>query len=199
VALSYFLRGNEFHVATGGFSNIYRVLENRAMADNVASFINDALAKSSNEPIKTVIFQSGPASFTSRRIINSVAKGLAIFDKNIDFIGISSFLTYFSIASKVATQGIICIPTMRGDYFACEYDSKTIKKSKILDVASIAKCSISVYFEENLIFGGGNLAEIQKMASDLMLAKSDSILIDNCHVRRGILNIDYGYTPEYDC
>jgi tRNA A37 threonylcarbamoyladenosine modification protein TsaB len=187
--ISYFLRNKQFHIAAPDYTYIYEVSKTQDLADNIVVFLQDALEKSSDAPIDTLIFQAGPMSFTSHRIVNSIAKGFCIVDKKIKFIAVSSFFTYFLITSQKTQKGTICIPTMRGDYFTQKYNNFNFDEVKIQNLTG---CEEPIYIEQDLIFNNKNLAEIQIMTLNI---KINNI---NRFITHKILNVNYGYTPEYN-
>jgi tRNA A37 threonylcarbamoyladenosine modification protein TsaB len=165
---------------------VYEVAERRMMADHVVFFINDAIQKSAGDGIKTLIYQSGPTSFTTHRIINSIVKGFIIANRKLELIAVSSFLTYFLIASKEASNGLLCIPTMRGDHFTCEYKGSVFSAIKVQGDHQITTAASQIFFEDSSIFNGINLASHQ---INTMTSKN----VDT----NKIPEINYGHTLEY--
>ena len=191
MTISLFIRNKEFQVSTEGFNDIYKVNESRELADNIPVFLKDFISKIAISNIEKVIYSAGPASFTTIRIINSVLKGLLVSYPNVKFVGVSNFLTYMAISSKISADGIIAIPTMRGDYFTCEYSNKKILTTGLLDTQSIEKYKTSIFFDNDNIYDDINLSKLQKS-----ILNSD-FNIENSNYIKNSLEIDYGFTPEY--
>jgi tRNA A37 threonylcarbamoyladenosine modification protein TsaB len=192
--LSYFIKNNEIHLSTGDFSDMYKVPEKRLMADYIVSFVDDFLKKISNtgdKKVEALVLQKGPMSFTSHRIVNSIAKGMSMVYEDIKLRSVSSFFTYFLKASEKFPRGIICIPTMKGDYFTCEYFGYTSFDFVFASIEQIKSKSIKTFFEEDPIFDNVNLASLQLTASN-----SNNI---NAHyfVTDQPLITDYAYTTKY--
>lgn len=184
--LSIFIRGKEFYVYTNtGISQIFTVSESRYLADNVVSFLASVLK---NDKLKKVIYSAGPGSFTTVRIINSILKGLYISDSSIEFIGVSNFLTYLSVVSKISNEGTIAIPTMRGDYFTCTYNEQILREQNI---QNINEYSSNIYEDNNKVFENVNLAKIQ---NDILNSEFSPL---NKKYIYSKIEINYGFTPEY--
>jgi tRNA A37 threonylcarbamoyladenosine modification protein TsaB len=190
--LSYFVRGKEIHISTDGIASVYELSEPRELADKAVVFIKDATAKCSDKNIKKVVYSSGPASFTTLRIINSIAKGMFIAKPSIEFVGISNFLTYVSAAmTKLNANGLVAIPTMRGDYFTCEYLCDTLQNQQIQDMRSISKYSGHVLFDNDLIFDNINLALVQESVADSDLGRNNPTYVTQS------IKTEYGFSPKY--
>ncbi|MDR3030995.1 MAG: hypothetical protein LBU35_01255 [Holosporales bacterium] len=187
--LSFFLRLKECHIYTNTFSKIYKITETREVADNILCFIQEAIENNENRDIEKLIFSSGPGSFTSVRIVNSIAKGLYIVNKATKFISVSSFLTY--LYSLSTGEGLIAIPTMRGDFFVAEYYDNILKEFEILSIEDIGKYRKNTIFEFDEAFNSQNLARNQfKVLSSELAVKNKSLVSD-------LLHVSYGFTPEY--
>lgn len=190
--ISLFLKGKEFHVFWGNQEYIYTEKESRNLGDNIPSFIGGILKKQPISNLKQLIYSSGPASFTSARIINSVIKGFALSFPETKFIGISNFLTYYYLTNEADSELTIAIPTMRGDYFTAH-----VKDSKITEmtVASFSgePTNNKIVFEDDPRFSGVNLARDQ---FDLL---NTNLIIDNPAFVNTDLRINYGFTPQYSC
>ena len=184
--LSLFLRNKEFHVSCGEFEHIYKVTESREMADNVPAFLKETMDHIDFSKCSKVIFSSGPASFTTARIMNSLVKGLKISAPNLDFLGISNFLTYLYIASQHNSEGSIALPTMRGDYFYAAFSEK-----KLSDIEIFSDLNQNTILDSNEIFDNINMSTIQEKLSDDNIVKMNPNYIQNS------LDINYGFTPEY--
>ena len=189
--LSFFLRGKEFHVTTFEFSKVYEVAETREIADNIVYFLADAIEMSGNDEINTVIFPAGPGSFTTTRIINSMAKGLYVVNPSTKFISVSSFLTLLSIARNSSDVGALAIPTMRGDYFTTCYSDCMLQASKIESTEEINNYANNVYFDNDPIFSNINLAEAQHTVLSSNLVEKNKIFVSNS------LEAVYGFCPIY--
>ena len=184
--LSLFIRNKEFHVAYGDFAHIYKVTESREMADSVPVFLKEVLDFVAFEECDTVLYSSGPASFTTARIMTSLIKGFAISRADLKFIGISNFLTYLYIASQTKSSGLLAIPTMRGDYFASTYKDDALDDVKLLnDLPTVA------LLDNSQIFEPANLASVQ------INIINTNIAIINKEYIQNTLDINYGFTPEY--
>jgi tRNA A37 threonylcarbamoyladenosine modification protein TsaB len=168
------------------------VKEKRMMADNVIFFIDDAIKKSTCKTIKMLVFQNSPMSFTSLRIVNSLAKGFSIAKQDIKLTAVSSFLTYFLKASTKSPNGLICIPTMRGDYFTCKYEKLMLGQIEIRDICHIKAEVSQVFFEDDLFFKDINFANAQIEALKLESANASKFII------HGMPEVNYGYTPKYN-
>ena len=129
---SFFINSEYCHVYTSEKSYIYKLSQLNKMADKVPMYIKNSL---NNYKVTKIIYSSGPLSFTTLRVINSIIKGIKIVNKNIEFIGVSNFLTYLSLTEKNNTEGLIAIPTYRGDYFICTYDFN--KKLSDISISSL--------------------------------------------------------------
>ena len=189
--LSLFLRGKECHISIDSFSNVYEVLETREVADNFVYFLSNAMNSCKKSEIKEVVFASGPASFTSVRIINSIVKGLYISDKKIKFVGVSSFLSYLYIARNISKAGILAVPTMRGDFFISEYNDSRLSETRIKNLDELNKHEAPIFFDNDSIFNETNMAvvQIQLLDSDIP-AKNKSYISDS-------LDPEYGFTPSF--
>lgn len=186
MTLSLFIRNQEFHVCFGDVSRIYEPASARNLADSMPVFLADFLENVDFSLCRKVIFSSGPASFTASRIMNSVVKGLAVFRPDLEFFGISNFLTYMYIASRSRPDGCIAIPTMRGDYFCVEYCDGRLGSIKVADTLFQL-----VILDNNEIFENINLANIQHAVIDSEVFKLNPSFMSRS------LDIDYGFTPEY--
>ncbi|GHT88628.1 hypothetical protein FACS1894113_1500 [Alphaproteobacteria bacterium] len=183
---SFFINDKECHIYTEKFSNIYKVDETRKMADNVMSFFSDALKKINGLSIKKLIFSSGPSSFTTTRISNSIAKGMKIAKDDLSITSVSSFLTYFSLSN--ASRGTFAIPTNCGDYYCATLSNLIISKRKIQTNNSLNKLE-NVHHAEK--FSQENLAFFQLLSSQSELAKT------NRHLITETLDQHYEFTPKY--
>lgn len=186
MTLSLFIRNQEFYICFGDVSRIYEPASARNLADSIPVFLADFLEKVDFPSCRKVIFSSGPASFTTSRIMNSVVKGLAVSRPGLEFIGISNFLTYMYIASSSRPSGCLAIPTMRGDYFCVKYCDGQLGNIEILDTLLQ-----SVILDNNEVFENINLANIQRAVIDSGVFKTNSSFTTRS------LDVDYGFTPEY--
>ena len=184
--LSLFIRNKEFHLSGGSFEQLSRIEETRGMADKVPELFKTFINQINFSEIDTVLYSSGPASFTTARIMNSMLKGIKIVRPDIEFVGISHFVTYLSIIAKQHEQGTIAIPTMRGDYFTCRFVD-----SKLEEMNISTKLSNDVILSNNEILANMNLAKQQYSISntDILKRNMDFVTHD--------LEIDYGITPKY--
>jgi tRNA A37 threonylcarbamoyladenosine modification protein TsaB len=164
------------------------------MADYIVHFIDDFLEKFykyQDKKIEKLVFQSGPMSFTSHRIVNSIAKGLALTDKNIKLFAVSSFLTYSLEVSAKYSEVLVCISTMKGDFFTCEYKKSKICNIKIKNLDQINAETSKVFFEEDPDFNDVNFAATQLIALNSSNVNADGFITS------GFSMINYGYTPQY--
>ena len=184
--LSLFIRNKEFHISCGDFAHIYKVTESREMADNIPLFLKDALDSVNFEQCDEIIYSSGPASFTTARIMNSLIKGLAISRPDLKFTGISNFLTYLHIASQTLSDGILAIPTMRGDYFTVVF-----KNGELGDLELFNEFDSDVILDTDKKFDNVNLAYIQMNIVNIKIVKINDKYIQST------LDINYGFTPKY--
>lgn len=191
MTISFFLQNNRFCVYSEQYSQIYEVAEMRKMADNIALFLKDVTLNANFSHYKRIVYSSGATSFTTARIIYSLLKGLRITFPALTFLGISHFLTYLTIFNKKSPSGIITIPTMRGDYFICEYTQSLLSPAKILSIDTLKQSTQNVFFIEKSDFNNLNLAKIQfQLLNTLTLAQNLNFINND-------LKIDYGFTPEY--
>ena len=163
---SFFINNEYCHIYTSEKSYIYKLSQLKKMADKVPMYIKNSLP---SYRLKKIIYSSGPLSFTTLRVINSIIKGIKIVNKDIEFIGISNFLTYLSIIKTNNTEGLIAIPTYRGDYFICTYNSD----KKLSDI------SIS------------SLENFNNVANKLLLTNDISILFKNMNLAQQQFKILY--------
>ncbi|MDR2667163.1 MAG: hypothetical protein LBB34_03590 [Holosporales bacterium] len=191
--ISIFIHSKEFHIASDELAEVYRVSESRELADMAVHFLAKFLSKHKHQHIKRVIHSTGPSSFTTIRIINSIVKGMRIAAPSCKFVGISSFLTYLSIFSVHSTKGIIAIPTMRGDYFTAEYLNCTLQNQQLLSEESINLYNGDKYFADNFDYERVNLSRNQEQVLNSNLAEKNETYI------KRLLSVDYGFTPQYHC
>ncbi|MDR1390896.1 MAG: hypothetical protein LBI95_00795 [Holosporales bacterium] len=201
--LSIFIKNKEFHIASDEFNDIYEVSESRALADTIPLFIKDVLLKRISHlgnsdfkkgeiiEVDEVVYPSGPASFTTMRIIGAVVKGMSVANPKTKFWGISNFLTLLSISNAFSKKGIIALPTMRGDYFTSEYINDKLSKMQLRDAKCISNYQGNTYFDNSDIFDNMNLACRQKEIVNSNLSICNSAYIKNT------TEIEYGFTPEY--
>ncbi|MDR1233696.1 MAG: hypothetical protein LBJ92_00900 [Holosporales bacterium] len=157
--MSYFIKGKMFHVEHGNFSKIYEVSQANELADKVVKFLSDLIHQKNIKDIRKIILQSGPMSFTSLRIIYSITKSISVINRNIEIVSVPSFLTYLSIVSAYSKNGILAIPTMRGDFFTCQYRGNILYDVKVQCVENMKD---QLYIEDDEIFDGINLAVKQR-------------------------------------
>ena len=184
--LSLFIRNKEFHVAWGDFARAYKVNEPREMADSVPMFLKEAIDFVAFEQCNTILYSSGPASFTTARIMTSLIKGIAISRPDLKFVGISNFLTYAHIASQVKDSGMLAIPTMRGDYFVTSY-----RDGSLTDIKVMNELPTNAFLDDDHVFDVKNLASMQIGAINANTAAINSKYMQTS------LDINYGFTPEY--
>ena len=186
--LSLFLRGKTCCVATDSDQELLECKDSKSVSDEFVPLIEKILDK--NEENFTLIVSSGPSSFTSVRVLNSIAKGILIVKKNAKVISVSSFLPYL-YAIKNCEKGVIAISTMRGDFFCMNFSEKKLSNFRISSLENLNKNDDKIFFDNDKYFDGVNFAKIQ---IDLLDDKSlylNEILIKN------ELKIDYGFEPEY--
>jgi tRNA A37 threonylcarbamoyladenosine modification protein TsaB len=191
--ISIFIRGKEIHISTTEFEKVYSVEENRHLADRSPVFLKDAIMNNADKNIEGIIYSSWPHTFTTSRIITSIVKGMVICDNNIEITGVSSFLVYLALisANTHGGDGIISIPTMRGDYFTCEYHDNKLDEMKISSIHDLENTSLPIYYETDFIFKGQNLASIQKQILNSTISHVNLTYISDK------LDIHYSYTPIY--
>lgn len=190
--ISIFLKGREFHVFCENFEKVYIETETRNLADNIPVYISEVISEVSTDNLENLIYSSGPCSFTSIRIINSIVKAFLISFPKLKFIGISHFLTYFYLAKHVYSNGLIAIPTMRGDYFTAHFGGDKLSSINIEKISENNHlCNNPVVFESSDLFLNINLANIQQ------LLINDNLFTANYQFINTDLRIDYGFTPEY--
>lgn len=184
--LSLFIRNKEFHIYSDNFEQVCRVEETRGMADKIPICFKKFISQINFRGVDTILHSSGPASFTTARIMNSMLKGIKVTCPSMKFIGISNFITYLSILLPKSEQGAIAIPTMRGDYFVCTYLDNKLSEMK-LEVAPKA----GIIYSNDKIFNNINLAlqQYNIYNRDILSNNSNFVTYD--------LSINYGITPEY--
>ena len=159
--LSLFINNGYCHIYTHENSYIYKLSQLNKMADKVPMYIKNSLP---NYKLSKIVYSAGPLSFTTLRVINSIIKGIKIVNKNIKFVGVSNFLTYLSLIETNNIKGLIAIPTYRGDYFVCTYDSnKKLSEISIcnLDYFNNVACKLVLTNDISSIFPNMNLAQQQ--------------------------------------
>lgn len=186
--LSLFIRDKEFHISANDFGKICKVEETKGMADKLPIFFKDFIGQINFDDVDVILYSSGPASFTTSRIMNSMLKGIKVARQDMKFVGISNFITYLSVVLATTEQGELAIPTMRGDFFVCNFNGGKLSEMRI-----DSKISDSTIHNNNLIFNNINLANQQYIIhnSDILLNNNDFITYN--------LEINYGITPEYAC
>lgn len=146
---------------TSNNSHIYTLSQLNKMADKVPMYVKDSLPSCK---IDKVIYSAGPLSFTTLRVVNSIIKGIKIVNKNIEFVGVSNFLTYLSIINTNNSEGLIAIPTYRGDYFICTYDSnKKLSEISICNLEDFNNVAYKTILTNDIsiLFKNMNLAQQQ--------------------------------------
>ena len=184
--LSLFIRNKEFHVAYGEFAHIYKVNESREMADSVPMLLKEVLDSVAFDECDDVLYSSGPASFTTARIMTSLVKGIAISQPALKFTGISNFLTYLYIALQTKSSGLLAIPTMRGDYFATAYQDDVLEDEIIMSE-----------LPKHAVLDNDQMFELANFASVQINIINTNIAIINKKYTQNTLDINYGFTPEY--
>ena len=159
--LSLFINNEYCHIYTYEHSYIYKLSQLNKMADKVPMYIKNSLP---SYKLSKIIYSAGPLSFTTLRVINSIIKGIKIVNKETEFVGVSNFLTYLSLIDTNNTEGLIAIPTYRGDYFICNYNSD-MKLSEIsicnLDYFNNVVYKLILTNDISIIFKNMNLAQQQ--------------------------------------
>lgn len=192
--ISIFLKDKEFHIVCGDLEDIYIETETKNLADNIPLFISDIISKCSINNLENLIYSSGPCSFTSIRIINSIVKAFAISFPTAKFCGISHFLTYLKVLNETYSKGTIGIPTMRGDYFTSRFNNNKLEKIDIENLSKEYLLNNELIFVENSgLFSNINLAKIQ------LGLFNTSLFLQNSQFINTDLRINYGFTPEYSC
>lgn len=189
--LSLFLRGKECHISIAGFSKVCALSETREVADNFVWFLAETIKNAGSPLVKKVVFAAGPSSFTSVRVVNSVVKGLYIADRNIRFLGVSTFLPYLYLVSKISKSGVVAIPTMRGDFFTARFKDGALLDSTIETIQELDAGNIDIYYDNNEIFEKVNLATIQVELLGSEIARKNKLFISSS------LNPFYGYCPKF--
>ena len=193
--LSIFLREKEFHICAGDFSSIYSVLSIRDFADSCPEFLQNALKESGAQPVDKIIFPFGGASFTTVRIVNSIVKGILVFNDSAKTISVSTFLPYLYALMRHHTyfsEGLIALPTMRGDFFVVNFCSCVITKKNIMSAEEISNCKTNIFYSDDEIFRDVNFAQIQKelVCDDEFLQSNKSFVSDSAEAF-------YEHSPEY--
>lgn len=190
--ISLFLKGKEFHITCGKIENIYVENETSNLADNVPLFISDIISKTDINNLENLVYSSGPSSFTSIRIINSIVKAFAISFPKVKFLGLSHFLTYLYVLNDAYSRGVIAIPTMRGDYFTTLFNNKKLNNINIEKIPfKYSQLNDPVIFESSNILPNINMAKAQ-----LLLLNTDFVAFNPRFINTA-LSINYGFTPEY--
>ncbi len=184
--LSIFIRDKEFHISTEAYGEVHKVTETRGMADKIPALFSEFLNKIEFNIIDTIVYSTGSASFTTTRIVNSLVKGIKVARPDIKFIGVSNFLTYIQVLKYTRPSGTIAIPTMRGDYYICEYVRGKIAKTYISEELYKETIMDSAIGLDNV-----NLASLQiKAIHSELVDNNDKYIINN-------LETKYTYNPEY--
>jgi len=184
--LSLFIRDKEFHLSCGNFEQIYTIKETRGMADKVPEDFKTFIGQLNFREIDTVLYSSGPASFTTARIMNSMLKGIKVVHPDMKFVGISHFVTYLSIIIKHHEQGAIAIPTMRGDYFICRFAN-----------SQLGTMYVDSEISNDTIISNNPVLENINLAMQQYTINNSEVFIKNIIFITNDLEIDYGITPEY--
>ena len=184
--LSIFIRDKEFHISTEAYGEVHKVTETRGMADKIPALFSEFLNKIEFNIIDTIVYSTGPASFTTTRIVNSLVKGIKVARPDIKFIGISNFLTYIYVLYPSQSAGTIAIPMMRGDYYICKYNKGQIKQVYISE-----KICREIIMDNAISLDNINLAlaQIQLLYSGLV-PNNDKYITNT-------LEIQYTYNPKY--
>ncbi len=185
--LSLFIRNKEFYLSSNGFEQFCKIDAPRGLADKVPDVFKTFIGQINFSEIDTILYSSGPASFTTARIMNSMLKGIKVARPDMRFVGISHFVTYLSIVMKQHEQGTIAIPTMRGDYFMCRFVGSQLEKMYI----SNEVLNDNVISSNSPILTNINLATQQYCVSNIDILKRNTSFITYD------LEIEYGITPEY--
>ncbi|MDR3224529.1 MAG: hypothetical protein LBT03_03095 [Holosporales bacterium] len=184
--LSYFIKNKEIHVFTdSGFSNIYYLNVSRETSDKIVPCIKEAIGKRSFDEITNIVYQTGPLTFTTARIIFALGKGITLSNPTIKFTGISSFLTYTTIATSKSITGTIAISTMCGSFYKNSYANGILTNENYSDIHE------PIYYEDDEIFQNINLAQIQTEILNSTIA-----LQNQKYICQGI-NVLYTTSPNY--
>lgn len=191
--LSIFLKGNTCYVATEHIEESFVCDEIREVSDVFVPLIKKVLAKSNCFEVSKFIVSAGPGSFTSVRVLNSIAKGVLVAHSNkIPCVSVSSFLTYLEVLSDKVIDAIIAISTMRNDFFCMDvglgYKLSNFRILKEQDLISVDK---KVFFDNSGVFCGCNLAAAQIRSLDSDKRLNNIELIDS------FIKPVYGFAPRY--
>lgn len=186
--LSLFIRDKEFHICSGDFEQICKIEETKKMADKIPVCFKEFISQIDFRKVGTILYSSGPASFTTARIMNSMLKGIKVTSPDMKFIGVSNFITYLSIVLQKSEQGTIAIPTMRGDYFVCAYLGNKLSEMKL-----------EVTPHEGTIYSNDKIFNNINLALQQYNIYNHNILLNNKNFVTCNLSINYGITPEYTC
>lgn len=181
--LSFSICGKNCYIATETFSKNIACLETK----NTSEIMLNLLKEFQVQNFKTLIYSTGPGSFTSIRVIGAIAKGILLSSPDIKILSISTFLTLFSIISQ--KKGTIAINTMRGDFHCMDFDEKKLinKRTVFPEKLNLS----STFFDEDILSEGVNLAEEQ-----IKLLKTNKFAQNQPLVSNSLV-VDYGTNPIY--
>ncbi len=188
---SFFINNEFCYIYTNDNSYTYKLSQLNKMADKVTMYIKNSLP---NYKLEKIIYSAGPLSFTTLRVINSIIKGIKIVNNNTEFIGVSNFLTYLSIIANNNNEGLIAIPTYRGDYFICTYD--------VYNKLSEVSISNLDYFN-NVVYKTILTSDISNLFKNINLAQQQfKILYSNISIiNKKFINystdVIYNITPTF--
>ncbi len=190
--LSICLRGKICYAATSSENALVHESENlRSVSDDIVPFIRDVIDGKEGE-ISELIVSAGPGSFTSIRVLNSIARGILITKPSISVVSVSNFLPYLMILRQhKKDDGIIAIPTMRGDFFCMDFLDDSIYNYRVCDEDVLQDTYQNVYFDDSEIFNSHNFAGVQLEILGSNIANINKNLIHNN------LDVVYGFDPEY--
>ena len=171
--LSIFIRDKELHISTPDFARIQKVSRTCAMAETIAGLFGEVMLRQRINDISEIIYSSGPASYTTTRIMTSVIKGFQVVKPEITPAGILTFSTYLSMLPE-DKEGFIAIPSMRGVYYVAKFE-----RHKILSINEFKDLPPKTYSIDDEIFQAENLAIRQYKTYKNQILNQGNSLVKN--------------------
>lgn len=182
--LSIAICNNKCYIATEQFTNSVVCQDIR----NTSEVMLDLMTQTTSKKFDTLIFSSGPGSFTTMRVIGSIVKGIRLCHPNIEIVAISTFLSLFSLVPLDQLNGSIAINTLRGNFYCMDFHQLKLYNERIIDSTLTNN---AFFFDTELISSEINLAEQQ-----INLLNTDKF-IQNQQLIQYSTNINYGTRPTY--
>ncbi|MDR1488659.1 MAG: hypothetical protein LBI26_02885 [Holosporales bacterium] len=156
--LSIFIRGTNCYIANESEEVRTQCDSIQNVSEDLIVFMQNFLEKFSSKIIEKLVISSGPSSFTSMRVLNSIAKAFGLSLRNVKLVFISSFRTYLFSLPPSIRSGTIAISTMREDFFCMDFLNKELLNYRISPFIK----EVSDFFRDSdPIFDRANLASVQ--------------------------------------